>query len=354
LLLFPLFALSAEGALRGEVPPPVLSRLEALLGRAPNAGTSLVFRLNREDGRYEKGEILTLTIEYPEGAEPAPSDGLLVYADYYLLDGQVAHLLPSRAYPENRLSPGEELVLGAEGGPVRYEALPPFGSERLVLLATVQPLFPDGRPDFEGAEEYLSSLEQAVSQLDPLQVSVLTVETFDKRPETAIAEREPKSEEVAASDSPAIPETLPELETVVASEPPATPDVPLEPLQEDTVEVEEPPRQEAALPVAEDPLPEETLSSEPEDIPPPPEPELSEAEVFYASEVVPRLQRLADAGDDAENLAQLVSAYGTYARLLAENGDHAKALRTLDFALALDFENPELTALREEIAASAQ
>ena len=84
-----------------------------------------------------------------------------------------------------------------------------------------------------------------------------------------------------------------------------------------------------------------------------PEPELSEADIFYAAEVAPRLQRLADAGDDTENLVQLMTAYGSYARLLAESGDHAKALRTLDFALALDFENPDLTSLREEIAAAA-
>lgn len=80
-----------------------------------------------------------------------------VYVDYYVLDGSVAHLVPSRRITANRAPPDYTAKIGTLSG---WTISKPFGSELIVLLVTPVPLFDQPRPDVERKTDYLAAIDQ--------------------------------------------------------------------------------------------------------------------------------------------------------------------------------------------------
>ncbi len=106
---------------------------------------------------YAAGESLVV-----EAAASSRSGGYL-YVDYFLHNGQVRHMLPTRNGPANRLEPGEGVILGESG--LNHTISPPFGTELVVVLQSPLPLFGTARADVERAQDYLKTLRKALSGL---------------------------------------------------------------------------------------------------------------------------------------------------------------------------------------------
>jgi hypothetical protein len=106
---------------------------------------------------YAAGESLVV-----EAAASSRSGGYL-YVDYFLHNGQVRHMLPTRNGPANRLEPGEAVILGESG--LNHMIFPPFGTELVVVLQSPLPLFGTARADVERAQDYLKTLRKALSGL---------------------------------------------------------------------------------------------------------------------------------------------------------------------------------------------
>jgi hypothetical protein len=86
-----------------------------------------------------------------------------VSVDYFVLDGQVVHLLPNAAARENLAPPRYTATIGSLGN---WVIGPPFGTEMLVLIATPMPLFDTVRPDAEPGPAYLRALEERLAKID--------------------------------------------------------------------------------------------------------------------------------------------------------------------------------------------
>ena len=102
--------------------------------------------------KFRAGELLTLDLVAPD--YPA-----YYYVDYYDNDNNVIHLLPSQAFPVNRVSPRQKLRIG---GTEKYAINPPFGLDLVVAIGASVPLFEGARPEVEPADAYLASLLQAL------------------------------------------------------------------------------------------------------------------------------------------------------------------------------------------------
>lgn len=85
-----------------------------------------------------------------------------VYVDYYVVDGKVAHLVPSKRVQGNQAPASYHATIG-DGGD--WIVSKPFGSELVVLLTTPAPLFETRRPEFETRQDYLRALEKPLGQM---------------------------------------------------------------------------------------------------------------------------------------------------------------------------------------------
>ncbi|CAG9169021.1 serine/threonine-protein kinase [Cupriavidus pampae] len=85
-----------------------------------------------------------------------------VYVDYYVVDGKVAHLVPSKRVQGNQAPASYHATIG-DGGD--WIVSKPFGSELVVLLTTPAPLFETRRPEFETRQDYLRALEKPLAQM---------------------------------------------------------------------------------------------------------------------------------------------------------------------------------------------
>ena len=106
---------------------------------------------------YRAGERLIVEV-----AASAAAGGYL-YVDYFQHDGQVRHLLPTAGGPDNRLGPGEAIVLGDSGE--SYQISAPFGTEMIMVLQSPVPLFGTAREDEDRAQDYLQTLRKALNGL---------------------------------------------------------------------------------------------------------------------------------------------------------------------------------------------
>lgn len=91
-----------------------------------------------------------------------PAHESYVYVDYFVADGKVAHLVPSRRVQGNQAPAGYHATIGDGGDWIISK---PFGSEMVVLLTTPAPLFDTRRPEFETRQEYLRALEKPLAQM---------------------------------------------------------------------------------------------------------------------------------------------------------------------------------------------
>jgi len=119
------------------------------------AGGESSIRMN--DGRTELTEGNSLVIDVT-----TPGHESYVHVDYYVLDGNVVHLVPSRRAKANRAPPRYTATIGTLAG---WTIAKPFGAELIVLLTTPVPLFDELRPEYESRSDYLRAVEQRLSQI---------------------------------------------------------------------------------------------------------------------------------------------------------------------------------------------
>ncbi|WP_413673152.1 protein kinase [Massilia cellulosiltytica] len=134
--------------------------LMRVLGRywvaSRTAGVSL--RLNPGSGRggnLAAGDTLMVDVATPDYQS-------YVSVDYFVLDGNVVHLLPNAAARENLAPPRYTATIGSLGN---WVIGPPFGTDMLVLVTTSVPLFEGLRPDAEPGPAYLRALDERLAAI---------------------------------------------------------------------------------------------------------------------------------------------------------------------------------------------
>jgi predicted Ser/Thr protein kinase len=140
---------------------PLMRVLGRYWGASRAAGASL--RLNPGSGRggnLAAGDTLMVDVS-------TPAYQSYVSVDYFVLDGNVVHLLPNAAARENLAPPSYTATIGSLGN---WVIGPPFGAEMLVLVTTSVPLFdgvrPNGvRPDAEPGPTYLRALDERLAAI---------------------------------------------------------------------------------------------------------------------------------------------------------------------------------------------
>src|SRR5512132_4055549 len=86
------------------------------------------------DGRFHEGDQLVLTIKAPPGRMS------YLYVDYFSLDGNVVHMLPSPASRDNRLAASGQTTLGNDGAGGSWAVGEPFGTELIAVISSPKPL----------------------------------------------------------------------------------------------------------------------------------------------------------------------------------------------------------------------
>jgi len=109
----------------------------------------------RGNGQLVEGTPLVLDINTP------PHD-TYVYVDYFVVDGKVAHLVPSALVQGNQAPPNYSATIGDGGDWVISK---PFGTELVVLLTTPAPLLASRRQEFESRQDYLRAIEAPLAQM---------------------------------------------------------------------------------------------------------------------------------------------------------------------------------------------
>ena len=152
-----------------------------VLGRywaASRGGAAL--RLNPASGRAGQlaaGDTLMVDVTTPAAQS-------YVTVDYFVLDGNVVHLLPNAAARENLAPPRYTATIGSLGN---WVIGPPYGTEMLVLVTTSVPLFDAVRPDAEPGPAYLRALDERLARIGRLQgagaiaVDFLQISTHARR-----------------------------------------------------------------------------------------------------------------------------------------------------------------------------
>ncbi|QCP49913.1 DUF4384 domain-containing protein [Trinickia violacea] len=135
---------------------PYWSANHPVADAAPAASASAAtIRTRAPNGQLNEGDALVVDLT-------TPSFDSYVYVDYYVLDGSVAHLVPSSREKDNQAPPNYSATVGSAGDWVIGK---PFGTEMIVLLVTPVPLFDTLRPDVEPRADYLSAVDQRLKQL---------------------------------------------------------------------------------------------------------------------------------------------------------------------------------------------
>jgi predicted Ser/Thr protein kinase len=122
------------------------------------AAGGATIRLNPGSGKgsdLKEGDTLMVDVTTPNYQS-------YVTVDYFVLGGNVVHLLPNAVERETLAPPRYTATVGNLGN---WMIGAPFGTEMLVLLATPVPLFDGVRPDSEAGPEYLHALDTQLAQI---------------------------------------------------------------------------------------------------------------------------------------------------------------------------------------------
>ncbi len=114
---------------------------------SPASGASIHTKV--PNGQLTEGSPLVLDVT-------TPGYDTYVSVDYYVLDGSVVHLVPSRRQQDNQAPPNYSATIGGMG---EWVIAKPLGSEMIVLVATPAPLFDKLRPDSEPRADYLAAVD---------------------------------------------------------------------------------------------------------------------------------------------------------------------------------------------------
>jgi hypothetical protein len=124
-------------------------------GRQPDASAATL-RTRGDAAAMTEGTPLVMDITTPQVYES------YVYVDYFVVDGKVAHLVPSARVQGNQAPVGYSATVGDSGDWVISK---PFGNELIVLVTTPAPLFTARRQPFESRQDYLRALEKPLAQM---------------------------------------------------------------------------------------------------------------------------------------------------------------------------------------------
>ncbi|MFZ0256508.1 MAG: serine/threonine-protein kinase [Gammaproteobacteria bacterium] len=105
---------------------------------------------------FVEGESLVVNITTP--AYPS-----YVNIDYFTLDGEVVHLIPSPEISDNQAPPNYQATLGDLG---EWRIAPPFGKDLIALLITPEPLFELPRPPNEQLSDYLTAVTKRLQEME--------------------------------------------------------------------------------------------------------------------------------------------------------------------------------------------
>lgn len=122
---------------------------------------------NRQTGGaasiHTKGAELILTEDNPLILDiKTPGYDAYVNVDYYLVDGNVFHLLPTPGAKDQKVPPNHATTIGSNG---EWVISKPLGTELVVLVTTPTPLFDDVRPQLESIPDYSRALDERLRLL---------------------------------------------------------------------------------------------------------------------------------------------------------------------------------------------
>ncbi|MBT2793965.1 serine/threonine protein kinase [Paraburkholderia strydomiana] len=119
------------------------------------AGHIAGLQVRPPNGQLSEGDPLVVDVS-------TPGYDSYVNLDYYQLDGNVVHMVPSPRAKDNQAPPRYSATIGSAGDWVISK---PFGSEMVVLLITPAPLFDKPRPEAESRTDYLRALDARLAQI---------------------------------------------------------------------------------------------------------------------------------------------------------------------------------------------
>jgi len=123
--------------------------------RNRQAGRAASIHTKESNGQLTEGDPLIVDIT-------TPAYDSFVNVDYFVLDGNVVHMVPSPRAKDNQAPPNYAATVGGLGN---WEIAKPFGSELIVLLVTPAPLFDSIRSEHESTADYLRTVEKQLRQM---------------------------------------------------------------------------------------------------------------------------------------------------------------------------------------------
>ena len=135
-------------------------------------------RTRAANGQLQEGDPLMIDLT-------TPSYDTLVYVDYFVRDGGVAHLLPSVRARDNQAPASYSATIGSFGD---WVISAPFGTELIAMITTPAPLFSGLRPEAETGTEYLRKMKRQLRHMsekygaDRIAVDLLQITTRARTP----------------------------------------------------------------------------------------------------------------------------------------------------------------------------
>lgn len=117
------------------------------------AGQGASISTQGEAGEFAEGSALVVTIL-------APAYDSYVSIDYFSLDGEVVHMLPSRRANDHQAPANYVATIGDLD---EWIVSMPFGTEMVTVLFTPRPLFRSPRDEQEPAAEYIAAVQEQLS-----------------------------------------------------------------------------------------------------------------------------------------------------------------------------------------------
>lgn len=127
--------------------------------------------MNKPGHAYQEGEFLVVT-----ATASSAFDGYL-YIDYIDSAGDVVHMFPPPLSPDNRVTAGQQVVAGTEAlsndsqpndsQQRAYQVFPPHGQNMIIAISSREPLYDGERMEVESAADYLATLRDTLSKIDP-------------------------------------------------------------------------------------------------------------------------------------------------------------------------------------------
>ncbi len=147
--LIPLLALNCE----------TLSILQPFVENNKSQKQGLQIEASQHSSVYVQGERPIFEVITPNFA------GYL-YVDYFMADGKVFHLLPTKIDSQLQFEAQQQVLIGNNGTSRQWQIVEPYGKEIMSVIVSELPLFVGERNDIEASETYLSKLRLALFELE--------------------------------------------------------------------------------------------------------------------------------------------------------------------------------------------